>query len=74
MSYAFLEVKAFHSKDGKDFYVLYVLDVKNLVVQHLFVSYEKLKLLDDFTMFDDISSFIDFRYNQKDKCYQLALC
>lgn len=73
MNYVFLEVKTFHSKGDKEFYVLYVLDVKNLVVQNVFISDEQLSLLDDFNMFDDISSLIDFRYNQKEKCYQLAL-
>lgn len=73
MSYVFLDVKEFHSKDKKDFYVLYVLDVKNLVVQNVFISNEQFGLLGDFNMFDDISSLIDFRYNQKEKCYQLAL-
>lgn len=73
MTYVFLEVKKFHSKGNKEFYVLYVLDVKNLVVQNVFISDEQLDLLDGFNMFNDISSLIDFRYNQKEKCYQLAL-
>ena len=74
MNYAFLEIKTFRSKGDKEYHVLYVLDVKNLVVQYIFINLEQINVLEDFKMFDDISSLIDYRYNQKAKCYELALC
>ena len=72
MNYVFLEVKAFHSKDNKEIYVLSVLDVDNLVVQKIFINKEQFDVLQDFNMFDDISHMLVFRYNREKMCYQLA--
>lgn len=74
MSYAFLEIKTLHSKDNKEFYVLSVLDTKNLVVQKIFVAGEKVDVINTYSMFDDISDLIKFTYNSKSNSYQLALC
>ena len=74
MSYVFLELKALHTKDNKEFYVLSVLDTKYLVVQKIFVAVEKVDVLKSYSMFDDISDLIKFTYNSKSNGYQLALC
>lgn len=74
MSYVFLEIKTLHSKDNKEFYVLSVLDTKNLVVQKIFVAGEKVDVIKTYSMFDDISDLIKFTYNSKSNSYQLALC
>lgn len=74
MNYAFLEIKTFRSKGEKNYHVLYVLDLKYLVVEDIFINEEQMTFLNDFKRFDDISSLIDYRYNQKAKCYELALC
>lgn len=74
MSYVFLEIKTLHTKDNKEFYVLSVLDTKNLVVQKIFVAQDKVDLIKTYSMFDDISDLIKFTYNSKSNSYQLALC
>lgn len=74
MSYVFLEIKTLHSKDNKEFYVLSVLDTNNFVVQNIFVTQGQVDLLKTFSLFDDISDLIKFRYNSKSNSYQLALC
>lgn len=74
MSYVFLEIKALHTKDNKEFYVLSVLDINNLVVQKIFVAQKQVDLLKSFSMFDDISDLVKFTFNSKSNSYQLALC
>lgn len=74
MSYVFLEIKTLHTKDNKEFYVLSVLDINNLVVQKIFVAQKQVDLLKSFSMFDDISDLVTFTYNSKSNSYQLALC
>ena len=74
MSYVFLEIKTLHTKDNKEFYVLSVLDVNNLVVQKIFVAQKQVDLLKSFSMFDDISDLVKFTFNSKSNSYQLALC
>lgn len=74
MSYVFLEIKTLHTKDNKEFYVLSVLDINNLVVQKIFVAQKQVDLLKSFSMFDDISDLVKFTYNSKSNSYQLALC
>lgn len=74
MSYVFLEIKTFHTKDNKEFYVLSVLDTINLVVQKIYVAQDKVDLLKTYSMFDDISDLVKFTYNSKSNSYQLALC
>lgn len=74
MSYVFLEIKTLHTKDNKEFYVLSVLDINNLVVQKIFVAQKQVDLLKSFCMFDDISDLVKFTYNSKSNSYQLALC
>lgn len=71
MSYAFLEVKTLHTKANEEFFLLYVLDTDNLVIQTIYVSEDKLDLLKTYSMFDDISDLIKFTY--KYNSYQLAL-
>lgn len=72
MSYVFLEVKTIHSKDNKEFFILYLLDINNLVVQNLFVPRDKIDLLKTYSMFDDISDLVKMIF--KCNSYQLALC
>ena len=74
MSYVFLEIKTLHTKDNKEFYVLSVLDINNLVVQKVYVAQDKVDLLKTYSMFDDISDLVKFTYNSKSNSYQLALC
>lgn len=74
MSYVFLEIKTLHTKDNKEFYVLSVLDINNLVVQKIFVAQKQVDLLKSFSMFDDISDLVKFTFNSKSNSYQLALC
>lgn len=74
MSYVFLGIKTFHSKDNKEFYVLSVLDTNNLVVQKIFVAQDDVDILKTYSMFDDISDLVKFVYNSKSNSYQLALC
>lgn len=74
MSYVFLEIKTFHTKDSKEFYVLSVLDTNNLVVQTIYVAQDKVDLLKTYSMFDDISDLVKIKFNSKSNSYQLALC
>lgn len=74
MSYVFLEIKTLHTKDNKEFYVLSVLDINNLVVQKIFVAQKQVDVLKSFSMFDDISDLVKFTFNSKSNSYQLALC
>lgn len=74
MSYVFLEIKTLHTKDNKEFYVLSVLDINNLVVQKIFVAQKQVDLLKSYSMFDDISDLVKFTFNSKSNSYQLALC
>lgn len=71
MFYVFLAFKTFRSKDNKEFYVLSVLDIENLVVQKIYVSQAKVDLFKTCSMFDDISDLIKLRYNLKSNSYQL---
>lgn len=74
MSYVFLEIKTLHTKDNKEFYVLSVLDIKNLVVQTIYVAQGQADLLKTYSMFDDISDLVKIKFNSKSNSYQLALC
>lgn len=74
MKYVFLQIKTFHSKDNKELNILYVLDMKNLVVQTIYITQNQVTLLKDFHMFDDFSDLVVFRYNPLKNSYQLALC
>lgn len=74
MSYVFLEIKTLHTKDNKEFYVLSVLDINNLVVQTIFVAQGQADLLKTYSMFDDISDLVKIKFNSKSNSYQLALC
>lgn len=74
MSYVFLEIKTLHTKDNKEFYVLSVLDINNLVVQTIYVAQGQADLLKTYSMFDDISDLVKVKFNSKSNCYQLALC
>lgn len=71
MFYVFLALKTLRSKDNKEFYVLSVLDIENLVVQKIYVSQDKVDLFKTCSMFDDISDLIKLRYNLKSNSYQL---
>lgn len=70
----FLEIKTIHSKNDKEFYVLSVLDVQNVVIQKIFIDEQQLYLFENTVMFDDISQLVKFTYNAKSNSYQLALC
>lgn len=74
MSYVFLEIKTLHTKDNKEFYVLSVLDINNLVVQTIYVTQGQVDLLKTYSMFDDISDLVKIKFNSKSNSYQLALC
>lgn len=74
MSYVFLEIKTLHTKDNKEFYVLSVLDINNLVVQTIYVAQGQADLLKTYSMFDDISDLVKIKFNSKSNSYQLALC
>lgn len=74
MSYVFLEIKTLHTKDNKEFYVLSVLDINNLVVQTIYVTQSQVDLLKTYSMFDDISDLVKIKFNSKSNSYQLALC
>lgn len=73
MSYVFLAFETLHTKDNKEFYILSVLDIENLVVQKIFVSQDRADVFKNCSRFEDISDLIRLKYNSKSNSYQLVL-